>query len=99
MKKILIVDDNAVIRRTLSYSLEASNFQVLTASDGSEAVSIARQQKPDLILLDIGFPPEVSSVTWDGFLIIQWLRRLEEAKDTPIIIITASDAAKYKDRA
>ena len=98
-KKILIVDDNEVILRTLSMKLKASEFEVLTAPDGSEAVSAVRKQKPDLILLDIGFPPEVAGVAWDGFLIIQWLRRLEEAKNTPIIVITVSEAAKFKDRA
>jgi len=99
MKKILIVDDNEVIRKTLSFKLVANEYEVLTASDGSEAVSTVRRQKPDLILLDIVFPPEVAGVPWDGFLIIQWLRRIEEAKNTPIIIITGGDAAKYKERA
>jgi DNA-binding response OmpR family regulator len=98
-KKILIVDDNEVILRTLSLKLKANNFEVLTAADGSDAVAAVRTQKPDLILLDIGFPPEVSGVPWDGFLIIQWLRRLEEARTTPIIVITVGEAAKYKDRA
>lgn len=98
-KKILIVDDNEVILRTLSLKLQANKFEVLTAADGSDAVAAVRTQKPDLILLDIGFPPEVSGVPWDGFLIIQWLRRLEEAKNTPIIVITVGEAAKYKDRA
>ena len=99
MKKILIVDDSEVIRKTLSLKLEANEYEVLTAVDGSEAVSTVRQQKPDLILLDIGFPPEVAGVPWDGFLIIQWLRRIEEAKNTPIIIITGADSAAYKERA
>jgi DNA-binding response OmpR family regulator len=98
-KKILIVDDNEVIVRTLSLKLKANNYDVLSALDGAAAVSTARQQKPDLILLDITFPPEVSGVPWDGFQIIQWLHRLDEAKNIPIVIITGGDAAKYKDRA
>src|SRR5262245_5698120 len=98
-KKILIVDDNEVIRKTLAHKLETSAYEVLTAADGSEAVSTVRQQKPDLILLDIGFPPEVAGVPWDGFRIIQWLRRIDEAKSTPIIIISGGDASKYKDKA
>lgn len=98
-KKILIVDDNEVILRTLSLKLRANQFEVLTAADGSEAVATARRQNPDLILLDLGFPPEVSGVNWDGFLIIRWLRRMEEAGNTPIIVLTAGDAAKYKEQA
>jgi CheY-like chemotaxis protein len=98
-KKILVVDDNEVIVRTISMKLKANNYDVITALDGAEAVSAARRQLPDLILLDLSFPPEVSGVPWDGFQIIQWLRRLEEAKHIPIIVITGGDAAKYKDRA
>jgi DNA-binding response OmpR family regulator len=101
-KKILVVDDDVVIVNSLSSKLKASGYDVVTAVDGSEAVSITRHERPDLILLDITFPPDVAhggGVPWDGFLIIQWLRRLDEGKDVPIIIITGADAAKYKDRA
>ncbi|MBC8094721.1 MAG: response regulator [Akkermansiaceae bacterium] len=97
-KKILVVDDNEVILRTLSLKLKA-DYEVITAIDGSEAVAAARTKNPDLILLDIGFPPEVSGVPWDGFRIIQWLKRMDEAKNIPVIIITGGDASKYKDRA
>jgi CheY-like chemotaxis protein len=98
-KKILIVDDNEVILKTLSLKIKAADYEVITAAEGSRAVSAVRLQKPDLILLDINFPTDVSSVPWDAFRIIQWLKRMEEAKDTPIVIITGSEAAKYKDRA
>jgi DNA-binding response OmpR family regulator len=98
-KRILIVDDNEVILKTLSFKLKARDYDVTTASDGSEAVASVRRQKPDLILLDISFPPEVSGVPWDGFRIIQWLRRTEDAVNIPIIIITSGEAEKYKARA
>lgn len=100
-KKILIVDDNAIIIKTLSFKLKSSGYNVLSALDGSEAVSITRREKPDLILLDINFPPDVAhggGVPWDGFLIIDWLRRIDEVKMIPVIIITGGDAAKYKER-
>lgn len=100
-KRILVVDDNAVIVRALSIKLESAGFSVLKAEDGSEAVSLARQEKPDLIILDIIFPPDVAhggGVPWDGFLIIDWLRRMDEAKDTPIIVISGGDAKEFKDR-
>ncbi|MGH7967652.1 MAG: response regulator, partial [Limisphaerales bacterium] len=57
---------------------------------------IVRRDHPDLILLDINFPPDVShggGVAWDGFLILDWLRRMEEAKDVPVIIISGGDPA------
>ena len=81
-KKILIVDDNEVILKTLSLKLTSAGYAVLTAIDGSAAVAAARRDKPDLILLDLSFPPDVAhggGVPWDGFLIINWLRRIDEA--------------------
>jgi DNA-binding response OmpR family regulator len=100
--KILIVDDSPLILKAFSNKLKTCGYDVLTAQDGGTAVNLARQQQPDLIILDINFPPDVAhggGVAWDGFLIINWLRRIEEAKDTPVIIITGADAAKYKERA
>jgi len=101
-KKILIADDSAIILRALTMKLKSSGYDVLTAVDGSEAVAAARQQKPDLILLDLSFPPDVGhggGVPWDGFLIMDWLRRFDEAKNIPVIVITGGDPAKYKERA
>lgn len=101
-KKILIVDDNRVVVRALSMKLKTNGYDVLTAEDGSEAVSTTRKQKPDLIVLDISFPPDVAhggGVPWDGFLIMEWLRRLDEAQTTPIIIITGGEPEKYKEKA
>ncbi len=101
-KKILIIDDNEVILKTLSMKLKAQDYDVETALDGSEALSAVRKHKPDVILLDISFPPDVAhggGVPWDGFRMLEWFGRMEEAKDTPIIIITGGDAAKYKERA
>jgi CheY-like chemotaxis protein len=101
-KKILVVDDSLVILKTVSMKLAANGYDVVTAEDGSAAVSAVRKEKPDLILLDLSFPPDVApggGVAWDGFLIMNWLRRLEEAKNIPIIVITGGDPVKNKDRA
>jgi DNA-binding response OmpR family regulator len=100
-KRILIVDDSVIILKTLSAKLRASGYEVSTAVDGSQAVSTVRQQRPDLILLDISFPPDVGhggGVSWDGFLILNWLRRMDESLNTPVLIITGTDPAKYKSR-
>jgi len=101
-KKILVVDDSPLILKAMSMKLTANGYDVVTAEDGGAAVSTARKEKPDLILLDLSFPPDVAhggGVAWDGFLIMDWLRRLEEAKSIPIIVITGGDPAKTKDRA
>jgi CheY-like chemotaxis protein len=101
-KKILVVDDNPVVLRAMSLKLKSAGYDVLMAMDGSEAVSSARRQRPDLIVLDISFPPDVAhggGVPWDGFLIMEWLRRMDEAKTIPIIVITGGDPAVYKEKA
>ena len=101
-KKILVVDDNGVILQTMSMKLTANGYDVVTAEDAAGAVGAMRTEKPDLILLDIGFPPDVAhggALAWDGFTIMNWLRRLEGTKHIPIVIITGSDPEQYKDRA
>ena len=98
-KKILVVDDNEVILKTITLKLQACGYQVITALDGSEAVAAARKETPDLILLDINFPPEVDGVPWDGFRIIDWFHRLDAARKIPIIIITSSEDPKHQERA
>ena len=98
-KKILVVDDDAVVIRALSIKLKANGFEVLTATDGADAVNAVRTQRPDLILLDLTFPADMGSVSWDGFLIMEWLKRVEEAANVPIIVITGGDREKYEGRA
>jgi CheY-like chemotaxis protein len=98
-KKILVVDDNEIILKTVSLKLQGAGYQVITALDGSEAVAAARKETPDLILLDISFPPDVGGVEWDGFRIMEWFHRLETAKKVPVIIITGGEDSKNKERA
>ena len=98
-KKILVVDDNEVILKTISLKLKGGGYQVATAQDGSEAMSVVRMEKPDLILLDITFPPVIAGVPWDGFRIMEWLHRVDETRKIPIIIITGGEEAKNKERA
>ena len=97
-KKILVVDDNEVVLKTVSLKLQGYGYQVITALDGTEAVASARKDPPDLILLDISFPPDVDGVPWDGFRIMEWFHRLDSSKKIPIIIITGSEEPKTKER-
>lgn len=97
-KKILIVDDDAVVIKALSMKLAGRGFQVVTAMDGTEGVKAARKEKPDLIVLDVSLPSDVTGVPWDGFRIVEWLRRMDETLKTPIIIITGGDPDKFKGR-
>ncbi|HUA68455.1 MAG TPA: response regulator [Candidatus Saccharimonadales bacterium] len=101
-KKILIVDDDEVVLSALSWDLARKGYEVITAVDGPEAFNVVRRQKPDLILLDIFFPPDIfqSGNTWDAFLIIQWLQRMSEFqnRDVPVIIISVAEPEEFKDR-
>lgn len=100
-KKVLIVDDSQIILKTLSNRLRAEGYTVLTSTDGGNAVSTVRKERPDIILLDINFPPDVAhggGVAWDGFLILNWLRRMDEAVNTPVIVITGEDPSRLKNR-
>jgi CheY-like chemotaxis protein len=99
VKTILVVDDNEIILKTISLKLQGAGYKVVTALDGSEAVASARKENPDLILLDITFPPDVGGVEWDGFRIMEWFRRMEAVKKVPVIIITGAEDSKNKQRA
>jgi CheY-like chemotaxis protein len=96
-KKILVVDDNAVVIKTICLKLQGAGFRVVTAMDGTEAVAAVRKENPDLILLDLTFPAEVIGVPWDGFRIMEWFGRLE--KRIPIVVITGNEDPKTRERA
>jgi|SRR5208337_2742766 len=101
-KKILVVDDDEVILKTLSITLSSNGFYVYLASDGPEAVRVVSRERPDLILLDLVFPVDAANVggaLQDGFFIMQWLRRMGEAKDVPIIVISGDNTTLEKQRA
>jgi two-component system response regulator VicR len=81
--RILIVDDEPPIVDMLAYNLERANYEVLIARDGAEALSRARQEQPDLIILDLMLPQV------DGLEVCRALRR---ECDVPIIMLTARDS-------
>jgi DNA-binding response OmpR family regulator len=77
---ILVVDDEPAVTDLLAYNLRKANYDVLTAADGQTALHLARESKPDLILLDLMIP-EV-----DG---LDVCRELRKSSGVPIIMITA----------
>jgi len=99
-KKILVVDDNPVILRALSLALGARGYEVFTALDASEAFGTVRVEKPDLILLDIFFPPDImqGGMTWNAFRIIEWMHRMGVAQGVPIIVISGAEPGEVRDR-
>ena len=95
-----MADDNKVILKAVTMVLQAHGYEVVTATDGSAVVKVVDEEKPDLILLDILFPPDINEggMSWDGFAIMRWLRNMSGAKDVPIIIISGTDPEKYRER-
>ena len=79
-KNILVVDDEKRILSLLEAYLEQQGFQVTTATNGKEAIFIARHEKPDLIILDIMMPE------MDGY---EFMRQHRKERETPIILLTA----------
>lgn len=98
-KEILVVDDDPVILKALSLKLESKGYRVVPAKDGAEAIQATRRNRPDLMLMDVNFPHEVDGVSWDGFGIAQWLRRLRETKDTPVIMMSGTIKPEHTRRA
>jgi DNA-binding response OmpR family regulator len=82
-RKILVVDDEAVLVDTMAYNLEQAGYQVITAADGSSALEAARRESPDLIILDIMLPE------MDGVEVCRQLRRENNTVTTPIMMLTA----------
>jgi len=80
MRTILVVDDKANVRTLLKDYLTEAGFRVLTASNGRDALFMARHEKPHLILLDIMMPE------MDGY---EFIRVYRKEQDTPIILLTA----------
>jgi DNA-binding response OmpR family regulator len=79
-KTILVVDDSSSVRNLLRDYLQEQGFRVRKAGDGQEALHVAREAKPDLILLDIMMPE------MDGF---DFMRTYRKEHETPIILLTA----------
>ncbi|WP_042345397.1 response regulator transcription factor [Bacillus massiliigorillae] len=82
-KKVLVVDDEQSILTLLQYNLEQAGFEVITASDGEEAIEVAEQEKPNLIVLDLMLPK------LDGIEVCKLLR--QRKMNVPILMLTAKD--------
>jgi two-component system, cell cycle response regulator DivK len=94
-KKVLIVEDNDLNMKLFNDLLVAHGYGTLLTNDGVEAIALARQHRPDLILMDIQLP-EVS-----GLQVTQWLKEDEDLRTIPIIAVTAfamkGDEEKIRD--
>ena len=102
MKKILIVEDNPVLRKALRTQIELMGFTGITAQNGKDGIETAIAEKPDLIMTDSNMPE------MDGLAATRILRATSETKDIAIIAVTAvsdiqssnlPDAAQFRELA
>jgi two-component system alkaline phosphatase synthesis response regulator PhoP len=89
-KKILIVDDEKQLVSLVSLHMKMSGYEVLSAKDGEEALAIAREETPDLIILDLMLPKI------DGWEVCKRLRTESKIGDIPVIMLTARSEAGDK---
>jgi DNA-binding response OmpR family regulator len=90
MAEILVVEDDPIIRQTVDYALRRAGFETRTSADGREALDMARQSAPDVILLDLMLPG------MDGFTFAEQIRKTDEG--VAIIMVTALDTERDKVR-
>ena len=91
-KKVLVVDDEHFISRSLSFMLKKEGYDCLTAGDGVEAMEVVRGEKPDLIFLDINMPKK------DGYAVCKEIKEDAELKDIYIIMLTAKGQEADKEK-
>ena len=88
---ILVVEDYDDVRQMLKVLLESENFRVLEAARGTEALEIATDQRPDVVLMDLALPGI------DGFETIRRMRAIDGFQDTPVVVLTAyTEPSTYK---
>ena len=87
MKKILIVDDEPNIVMSLEYTFKKKNFEVYIARDGSEALQIAKEKIPDLVLLDIMMP------NVDGYETLKEIKNDKSLEHTKVVFLSAKNKA------
>ena len=93
MSKILVVDDDEAVRQMLSLQLKASGYDVAQAFDFASTMRVAREEAPDLILLDLGLP------AGDGFLLMEELKADTFTASIPVIVLTGRDAEGNQEKA
>jgi CheY-like chemotaxis protein len=93
MKKILVADDKATSRELMRTVLANCGYAIVEAADGNEALRLARETSPDLIVLDLHMPG------MDGFGVVATLRQDASFSRTPVMALTASAMVGDRERA
>ncbi len=93
MKKILFIEDEEALQRSMGKMLEQQQYQVFKATDGEEGMAMAKKEMPDLILLDLILPKK------NGFEVLAALKKEPETKNVPIIVLTNLEGSADVERA
>ena len=93
MPRILLVEDNNLIRDMLSLRLQRKGYDVLVAEDGAAGVALAASERPDLVLMDMSLP------ALDGWAAVRLLKGTANTALIPIIALTAHDADGVREKA
>jgi two-component system cell cycle response regulator DivK len=91
--QILLVEDVADFREAFAFALETHGFHVVQATDGMEALALAKAKTPDAVILDIGLP------RLDGFYVAELWRRDPAMKTVPVVALSAYTDGNYEERA
>lgn len=91
-RKILIIDDDRDQRIGLQVRLKAHGYEVVAAGDAVQATAMARNEKPDVMLLDIGLPGG------DGHMVLQRLRSMTPTSALPVIVLSAKEPEAHRTR-
>jgi DNA-binding response OmpR family regulator len=92
-KKILIIDDDQHLLVGLTARLKAKDYVVVSAGDTVSAITVARKEAPDLVILDLGLP------AGGGFVVLERMRDLADLAGIPVIVLSARDPTHNKQRA
>jgi DNA-binding response OmpR family regulator len=90
--KILVVDDEPFIMRSLTFVLQREGFEVLQAHDGEEAIEVMRREQPDLVFLDVMMPKK------NGYQVLEEIRASDEIAACRVIMLTAKGQDSDRDR-
>lgn len=91
MTRVLIVDDSPTETHVLKTMLEKNSYTILLASDGEEAISVCRSEKPDLVLMDVVMPGI------NGFQATRTLSRDPDTSSIPVIMVTSKNQETDKE--
>jgi two-component system, cell cycle response regulator DivK len=93
MPKILLVEDNEMNRDMLSRRLQRKGYDVVIAEDGEQALTLARLEEPDLILMDVSLP------AMDGWQVTRLLKGAHDTRHIPVIALTAHALSSDREKA